>query len=74
VGLANPGIWESWLEGKVIQILQNSLTCYNSRAHGHEQPGSFMVSGYYGWLGNDLMMANYYYNLGGAFTKVVIQV
>jgi hypothetical protein len=23
-----------------------------------------MISGYYGWFGNDLMLINHYYNLG----------
>ena len=51
MGLANPGIGNHGSVGKLVKILRNSLTSYNSRAHGHERPGSFMISGYYGWLG-----------------------
>ena len=46
VGLVNPGIGNHGSVGKVVQIQHNSLTCYNSWAHGHERPRSFMISGY----------------------------
>ena len=70
VGFANPGIGNHGSVGKVVQFLQKYLTCYNSRAHGYKRSGSFMISGYYGWLGLDYSLLP----LGmGLFTKVVIQ-
>ena len=50
VGLANPDIGSHGLAGKAVQILQNSLTCYNSRTHGHERSGSFLISGSGSWM------------------------
>ena len=74
MGLANPGIENHGPVGKVVQFMQKCFTCYNSRAHGYEQSGSFMISGYCGWLGIDIILITHYYHLGlGLFTKVVIQ-
>ena len=64
VGFANPNIGNHSSVGKVVQILQKSLTCYNNRAHGYERHGSFMISGYYGWLGIDMNLIIHYYHLG----------
>ena len=64
MGLVNPGIGNHGSVGKVLQIMQNSLTYYNYRAHGHEWPGSFMISAYYGGFRIDLILINYYYKLG----------
>jgi hypothetical protein len=45
--LQTPALGITTRAGKVVQILYNSLTCYNSRAHGHEwSPGSFLISGF----------------------------
>ena len=69
MGFANLGIGNHGSVGKVVQFLQKYLTCYNSRAHGYERSVSFMISGCYGWMGNDTLLP-----LGlGLFTKVVIQ-
>ena len=64
VGLANPGIGNHGSVGKVVQFLQKYLTCCNSRAHGYERSGSFMISGYCGWMGIDINLIIHYYHLG----------
>ena len=74
MGFANPGIGNHGSVGKVVQFLQKYLNCYNSRAHGYERSGSFMISGYCGWLRIDINLIIHYYHMGlGLFTKVVIQ-
>jgi len=74
VGFANPSIGNHGSVGKVVQILLNSLTYYNSRAHEHERPRSFMISGYLDGLGMMLTLTNITITWDGSFTKVVIQV
>ena len=64
VDFANPGIGNHASVGKVVQFLQKYLTCYNSQAHRYERPRSFMISGYYGWLGIDINLLIHYYHLG----------
>jgi hypothetical protein len=64
VGFANPGIGNHGSVGKVVQILHNSLTCYNSRSHEHERPGPFKISGYLDGLGMMLTLTNITFNLG----------
>ena len=38
LGLANPGIWESWLTVKVYTSAQSLINWYTSRAHGYGWP------------------------------------
>ena len=74
MGFANPGIGNHGSVGKVVQFLHKYLTCYNRRAHKYERSGSFMISGYYGWLGNGYNLDYSLLPIGlGLFTKVVIQ-
>ena len=68
VGFANPGIGNHGSVGKVVQFLHKYLTYYNSRAHEYERSRSFMISGYYGWLGIDIILNIHYYHLGWAYS------
>ena len=54
--------------------MQKYLTCYNNHAHGYERSGSFMISGYCGWMGIDINLMILYITWElGLFIKVVIQ-